>query len=34
LIGSITFIFILVLVATNILQDFLYTLIDPRIGYE
>jgi peptide/nickel transport system permease protein len=34
LVGSITFIFILVLVATNILQDFLYTLIDPRIGYE
>ena len=34
LVGSITFVFILVLVATNILQDFLYTLIDPRIGYE
>lgn len=34
LLGSLMFIFILLIVATNILQDFLYTLIDPRVGYE
>ncbi|MFT4945238.1 MAG: peptide/nickel transport system permease protein [Halovenus sp.] len=32
--GSLMFIFILLTVAINILQDLLYTLIDPRIGYE
>lgn len=34
LLASLMFIFVLLLVATNILQDFLYTLIDPRVGYE
>jgi peptide/nickel transport system permease protein len=34
LVISLMYIFILLLVATNILQDFLYTLIDPRVGYE
>ncbi|GGL47227.1 ABC transporter permease [Halocalculus aciditolerans] len=34
LIGSLMFIFILIIVFTNILQDFLYTLIDPRVGYD
>jgi len=28
------FIFILITVFANILQDLLYTLIDPRVGYE
>jgi peptide/nickel transport system permease protein len=32
--GSLMFVFILLLVIVNILQDFLYTLIDPRVGYE
>lgn len=32
--GSLMFIFILLTVFINILQDLLYTLIDPRIGYE
>ncbi len=32
--GSLIFIFVLFTLAVNILQDFLYTLIDPRIGYE
>jgi peptide/nickel transport system permease protein len=32
--GSLMFIFILLTVTINILQDILYTLIDPRIGYE
>lgn len=32
--GSLMFIFILLTVLINILQDVLYTLIDPRIGYE
>ena len=34
LLGGLMFIFILITVATNILQDLLYTLIDPRVGYE
>jgi peptide/nickel transport system permease protein len=34
LVISLMYIFILLLVAANILQDFLYTLIDPRVGYE
>ena len=32
--GSLIFIFILITLSINILQDFLYTVIDPRIGYE
>jgi len=31
--GSLMFIFILLTVSINIMQDILYTLIDPRIGY-
>ncbi|WP_440006851.1 ABC transporter permease [Halomicrococcus sp. SG-WS-1] len=34
LVGSLMFIFILLVVFINILQDLLYTLIDPRVGYE
>ena len=34
LLGALMFIFILITVFTNILQDLLYTLIDPRVGYE
>ena len=34
LLGSLMYVFILIIVFTNILQDFLYTLIDPRVGYE
>ena len=32
--GSLMFIFILLTLVVNILQDVLYTLIDPRIGYD
>jgi len=32
--GSLMFIFILLTVFINIMQDILYTIIDPRIGYE
>jgi peptide/nickel transport system permease protein len=32
--GSLMYIFILIIVFLNILQDFLYTIIDPRVGYE
>jgi peptide/nickel transport system permease protein len=32
--GSLMFVFIVLLVVINILQDLLYTLIDPRVGYE
>jgi peptide/nickel transport system permease protein len=32
--GGLIFIFVLFTLAVNIAQDFLYTLIDPRIGYE
>ncbi|WP_410766070.1 ABC transporter permease [Haloferax sp. DFSO60] len=34
LIGTLMYMFILLLVGTNILQDFLYTVIDPRVGYD
>ncbi|SIR54172.1 peptide/nickel transport system permease protein [Haladaptatus litoreus] len=34
LVGSLMFIFILLVVIINILQDFLYTVIDPRVGYD
>jgi len=34
LVGSLMFIFILLVVGLNIVQDLLYTLIDPRVGYE
>jgi len=34
LLGSLAFIFILLTLALNILQDLLYTIIDPRVGYE
>jgi len=34
LIGSLTFFFIVITLSVNILQDVLYTLIDPRVGYE
>ncbi|MFB6194032.1 MAG: ABC transporter permease [Halobaculum sp.] len=32
--GSLMYVFILITVSINILQDVLYTLIDPRVGYE
>ena len=32
--GSLMFLFILLLVGLNILQDFLYTIVDPRVGFE
>jgi len=32
--GALMYVFILLLVALNILQDFLYTVIDPRVGFE
>jgi len=32
--GSLLFMFTLLLLLLNILQDFLYTVIDPRVGYE
>ncbi len=34
LVGSLMFVYILLVVIINILQDFLYTVIDPRVGYE
>lgn len=34
LVGSLMFIFILLLVGLNILQDILYTLVDPRVAYQ
>jgi len=34
LLGSLAFIFILLTLFLNILQDLLYTIIDPRVGYE
>jgi peptide/nickel transport system permease protein len=34
LIGAMMYIFIVVMLAINILQDILYTVIDPRVGYE
>jgi peptide/nickel transport system permease protein len=34
LIGALMFMFIVVMLAINILQDILYTVIDPRVGYD
>lgn len=34
LVGSLMFVFILLIVFINILQDVLYTVLDPRVGYE
>ncbi|CQH61707.1 ABC-type transport system permease protein (probable substrate dipeptide/oligopeptide) [Halobacterium hubeiense] len=34
LVGSLMFIFILLIVGVNILQDILYTIVDPRVGYD
>ena len=33
LVGSLMFVFILLIVSINILQDLLYTILDPRVGY-
>lgn len=32
--GSLLFMFTLLIISLNILQDLLYTIIDPRVGYE
>ncbi len=32
--GSLLFMFTLIIIGINILQDLLYTIIDPRVGYE
>lgn len=32
--GALLFLFTLFIITINILQDFLYTIIDPRVGYE
>lgn len=32
--GSIVFLFTVIVLALNIFQDFLYTIIDPRVGYD
>jgi len=34
LVGMLMYIFIVMIVGINLIQDFLYTLIDPRVGYE
>jgi len=34
LVGTLMFVFILLIVGLNIIQDLMYTLIDPRVGYE
>ncbi|MFB6086546.1 MAG: ABC transporter permease [Halodesulfurarchaeum sp.] len=34
LVGTLLYLFIVILVSINITQDLLYTLIDPRVGYE
>ena len=34
LVGSLTFVFILLTLSLNVFQDLLYTIIDPRVGYE
>jgi peptide/nickel transport system permease protein len=34
LIGALMFVFVIFLVFLNILQDLLYTVVDPRVGYE
>ncbi|MFC3477757.1 ABC transporter permease [Halobacterium litoreum] len=32
--GALMYLFILLIVGLNILQDFLYTVVDPRVGFE
>lgn len=32
--GALIFIFTLLIIGLNILQDFLYTILDPRVGYD
>ena len=32
--GALLFVFTLIILSLNILQDFLFTIIDPRVGYE
>ena len=32
--GSLIYVFVIITLCINILQDFLYTIIDPRIGYD
>ena len=34
LVGSLMFVFILLIVSINIVQDLLYTILDPRVGYD
>ena len=34
LVGSLTFVFVVFTLVLNVFQDFLYTIIDPRVGYE
>jgi peptide/nickel transport system permease protein len=34
LVGTLMYVFIVLILAVNIFQDVLYTLIDPRVGYE
>ncbi|QLG26974.1 ABC transporter permease [Halorarum halophilum] len=34
LVGTLMFVFIVMMLTINIAQDLLYTLIDPRVGYE
>lgn len=34
LVSSLLFVFILTLVTLNIIQDLLYTVLDPRVGFE
>ncbi|GAA0220178.1 ABC transporter permease [Halobaculum roseum] len=34
LVGSLMFVFIVLMLVINIAQDILYTLIDPRVGYD
>ncbi|MXR40923.1 ABC transporter permease subunit [Halobaculum sp. WSA2] len=34
LVGSLMFVFIVLMLTINIAQDILYTLIDPRVGYD
>ena len=34
LLAALTFVFILIVVFMNLIQDFLYVLIDPRVGYD
>jgi len=34
LLAALTFVFIVIVVLMNLVQDFLYVLIDPRVGYD